>query len=166
MYQQLKVHQVYARSLNHCIGIRNRLPWECPGDMKHFRTITKGKVLIMGRKTFESLPQPLKNRRLVIVVTSDRSYGDHLKDIPKHVVAHSVIEAMDIASNQLIEEVFIVGGRSIYLEALDLTDIIHESVINVNVKGDSYIDWEIPEHIEVNTTWFSENIVARAPLNI
>jgi dihydrofolate reductase len=96
---------IYARAANGTIGVDNRLPWHLPADLKHFKALTLGKPMIMGRKTFESFPSPLPGRRH-IVLTRDTGWAREGAE-----VAHSVEQALALAGDG---EVAVVGGAEIY----------------------------------------------------
>ncbi|TAN85269.1 MAG: dihydrofolate reductase [Gallionella sp.] len=120
---------IVAMAQNRTIGINNTLPWRCPEDLKHFKALTMGHHMIMGRKTFESIGKPLPGRTTV-VVSRDRN----LK-IAGCTVAHSLPEA--IASCAGDPQVFVVGGAEIYAQALDLADTLYITEIRQNVIGDA-----------------------------
>jgi dihydrofolate reductase len=139
----MKVSIIVAMSQNFVIGVNNSLPWKLPEDLKHFKNLTLGKSLIMGRKTFESIGRPLPGRENIIV-TRQSSY---LKEGVK--IANSIEEATKIAQN----EIFIAGGAEIYKKALDLglVDIIYLTLIEKDFLGDTYfpkwnkLDWKLTE---------------------
>lgn len=121
---------IAAMAKNRIIGLDNTLPWRIPEDLKHFKALTMGHHMIMGRKTFDSIGKPLPGRTTV-VVTRNRD-----KDIPGCIVAHSLKEA--IAACQGDDEVFIVGGAEIYAQALDLADTLHLTEIQQEIAGDAW----------------------------
>src|SRR3990167_2459998 len=104
---------IAAIGKNNELGKGNTLLWHIPADMKHFREITRGHTVIMGRKTFESIGRPLPDRRN-IVITRDKNY---LRDSVD--VVHSLEEAIMSARTPLAEneEIFIIGGAEIYKQA-------------------------------------------------
>lgn len=100
------------------LGKDNQLLWNIPEDMRHFREITSGHPVIMGRKTFESIGKPLPNRRN-IVITRDTSYaGDDIE------VVHSLEEALSLFTNSE-DEVFVIGGAEIYRQAIPRADKLY-----------------------------------------
>lgn len=112
------------------IGIENRLPWHLPADMKHFRALTLGKAVLMGRKTFESIGKPLADR-INIVVTQDRQFR------PEGVkVAHSIDEALTLASDQ--EEIMVIGGASFYAQLLPRAQRLYLTEIHQAFPGDAF----------------------------
>ena len=108
---------IVATGKNNEIGKENRLLWRLPEDMKRFRDLTTGHVVVMGRKTFESLPNGALPHRTNVVITRDR--GLQLHDC---VVLHSLDEALIRFHRE--DEIFIIGGASIYEQALPLADKI------------------------------------------
>lgn len=120
---------IVAMASNRTIGINNSLPWRIPEDLKHFKALTMGHYMIMGRKTFESIGKPLPGRTTV-VVSRDRN----LK-IDGCVVAHSLQDA--IAAGVSDSQIFVVGGAEIYAQALGLADRIYITEIQQDVVGDA-----------------------------
>jgi len=123
------VSAIAAMSKNRVIGVENDLPWHLPADMKYFMRTTRGHHVIMGRKTFESMGVPLKNRTN-IVITRDAFYT-----ASGILVAHSLHEALQIAETNDQEEVFIIGGAEIYKLSLPVLDKIYLTEIDLVVKG-------------------------------
>jgi len=115
---------------NRVIGRDNRLPWHLPADLRHFKAVTMGKPMIMGRRTWESLPGLLPGRRH-IVVTRDRGYRAEGAEL-----AHSLEEA--IATAGAVEEVMIVGGGHLYAQALPLADRLYLTLVETDVEGDTF----------------------------
>lgn len=123
---------VAAVARNSVIGLNNALPWRLPGDLRYFKELTYGKTLIMGRKTFESLPGLLPNRRH-IVITRDAGYA----------AAHPGIETASgldegIANAPSGEEAFIIGGDSIYRAALPLCERLYITEVLADFDGDAF----------------------------
>ena len=109
---------IVAVDSNWAIGKENKLLVSIPQDMKFFRETTKGKVVAMGRKTLESFPggQPLKNR-VNVVLTTDKNYK--VKDT---VIVHSVEEMVEELKKYNSEDVYVIGGESIYRQLLPYCD--------------------------------------------
>lgn len=131
---------IAAMAKNRVIGKDNKLPWHLPEDLKFFKEKTKGKVLIMGRKTFESLGKPLPNR-FHIVITRQESYK--FED-PNVQVVHDLKTAIELAhmlttkyNAKFGDEVFVCGGGQIYQESLDVVDRIYLTVIERDFEGDA-----------------------------
>ncbi len=117
-------------SKNRVIGVNNELPWNLPADMKYFMNTTNGHHVIMGRKTFESMPGPLKNRTN-IVITRDLSYLSH-KGI---LLVHCLRDALAIPYKHQESEVFVIGGGQIYTLALPVVDRIYLTEIDIDVAN-------------------------------
>ena len=123
---------IAAIARNGVIGIGNRLPWHLPADLKHFKALTLGHTVIMGRKTWDSLPEkfrPLPGRRN-IVVTRDANYR-----AVGATVAMSLPDALSATEN---DEAFIIGGAELYKAALPLADCLQLTEINADVEGDTW----------------------------
>lgn len=105
---------VVAIAKNHAIGKDNDLLWRLPDDFKFFKQVTTGKHIIMGRRTYESMPHPLPNRTSV-VITRNKDY-----QVPEgHYVVNSLAEALKICQGKNLEEAMIIGGGKIYTEAIE-----------------------------------------------
>ncbi len=121
---------------NRVIGIKNKLPWDLPADLEHFRQMTKGKPIIMGQKTFESIGKPLPDRTNIIL-TLDENFNPL-----GCIVVHSIEEALETAKD--FPEVMICGGVSIYRQFLPLADRMYLTLIEGDFEGDAYFpefDW-------------------------
>ena len=137
---------IVAVDKNWAIGCGNRLLVSIPADMKFFRETTMGKVVVMGRKTLESFPggQPLK-KRTNIVLTRDKDY--QVKDA---IVVHDVETLLEELKNYDEEEIYVIGGESIYRQLLPYCKLAHVTKINHAYEADTYFpnldemdDWEI-----------------------
>ena len=125
----MTISAVVAISENRAIGKDNKLIWYLPNDLKHFKTITSGHTVIMGRKTYESVGKPLPNRRNIIITRQQIS-------IEGCEVANSIKAALELCRTE--REVFIVGGAEIYKQSLHLTDRIYLTVVHKQFEGDSF----------------------------
>lgn len=121
---------IVAMAQNRTIGLNNALPWHCPEDLKHFRMLTMGHHLIMGRKTFDSIGRPLPGRTTVVVTRNPE-----LK-IAGCLIAHSLEEAIALCAGD--SEPFVVGGAELYAQALPLVDTLYVTEIQQEVEGDAY----------------------------
>ncbi len=139
---------------NWAIGYKNKLLVSIPDDMKFFRQTTTGKVVVMGRKTLESFPngQPLKNR-VNIVLTSDKNYK--VKDA---IVVHDLDELHKELEQYNSEDVYVIGGESIYRQLLDECDVAHITKIDYAYDADAYFpnldekeEWQITEDSDEQT---------------
>lgn len=116
---------IVAMSRQRAIGFRNRLPWHLPEDMAHFKALTTGHTVIMGRKTFESLPNgALPHRRNVVITRQTENMKQHRHDI---VLYDSLEEALKREAKE--QEIFIIGGESIYRQALPFADKIYATLV-------------------------------------
>lgn len=134
---------IVAMAKNRVIGIANILPWRIPADLQHFKKLTMGHHIIMGRKTFDSIGRPLPGRATV-VASRDRD----LK-IEGCTVAHSLPEA--IASCASDPQIFVAGGADIYAQALDLADTLLITEIQQEIAGDAWFpEFDRSEWLEVS----------------
>ncbi len=123
-----RITLVVARALNGVIGRGGTLPWRIPADLKRFKVLTMGSVMIMGRRTFDSLPGLLPGRRH-IVLTRDRGWSASGAE-----VAHSIQEALALAGE---EPVSVIGGADIFELFLPLADAIELTEVLEEVDGDT-----------------------------
>ncbi len=128
----MKISLIVAASENNVIGNKGAIPWHLPDDLKFFRTVTKGHPVIMGRKTYESIGQPLPER-LNIVVTRNPSYTAE-----GCTVVTSLPEALALAQKSEQKEAFIIGGGELYKEAISYADRIYITKVHTNVAGDAF----------------------------
>lgn len=140
----MKLSLIVATANNNAIGRNNELPWHLPQDLKYFKSVTLGKPVIMGRKTFESIGKPLPSRTNIVVTRQkDWKFSGVL-------VAKSVEEALEIGQqfrneqNNLAEEVMVIGGAEIYRYALPIADRVYLTRIDANIaSADAYFP-ELP----------------------
>lgn len=115
------------------IGRANKLLWHLPEDLKNFKRLTMGAIMIMGRKTFDSIGRVLPGRTTLVV-----SRDGELK-IPGATVCPSLERALECARNlNQNDEIFVVGGGEIYRQALPMCDRIYLSVVDLDVEADTY----------------------------
>ena len=130
-----RIALIWAMARNRVIGCHNALPWRLPVDMKHFRELTTGHPVLMGRKTFESLGRALP-KRTNIVITSNRQYAPE-----DCLVAHSLDEALALAAPHVpIEnpEIFVIGGEKLYSQMLPRADRLYMTKVETDVEGDAW----------------------------
>ncbi len=124
---------IAAVSENGCIGKDGRLPWHIAEDLARFKQLTVGKTVIMGRKTWESLPgqfRPLPSRQnIVITRRMDYSFPAGVESYP------SIQEALDAHQN---EDIFIIGGGEIYQQTIGLADTLYITRVHQEILGDTY----------------------------
>lgn len=135
----MQISQVVAADENNAIGYKNRLLCHLPADLKHFKNLTVGFPVIMGRKTFESMGKPLVNRRNIVVSHQDIEF-------PGCETAHSIEEAVSMCAGE--ERISIIGGAAIYKASLNLTDTIYLTRIHHTFEADTFFpelkqdEWE------------------------
>ena len=129
---------IAAMDRNRLIGNDNQLPWHLPADLAHFKRVTMGKPVVMGRKTFESIGRPLPGRTNIVLTRS----GDfHPEGV---VVAHNLQQALDHAAGA--DEVMIIGGSSLYELALPRVDRLYLTYVENSYQGDAWFpDFDIEE---------------------
>jgi dihydrofolate reductase len=140
MSQQLQA--IAAMSLNRVIGQGGRLPWHLPEDFKWFKKMTTGQVIVMGRKTFESIGKPLPNRTTVVLSRSSFSHPG--------VQTISSLAQLDLAHES--RQVFVCGGAEVYAQALPLCSDLYLTLVKRAVEGDVFFPpfegrFELVEHI-------------------
>ena len=128
--EKMKLSLIVAMSTNRVIGIDNRMPWHLSADLKHFRAVTWGKPILMGRKTYESIGRPLPGREN-IVLTSDGNY-----QAEGCTVVGSLEEGLDVAAHH--PEVMIIGGSALYQAGLPLADRLYLTRIDQAFQGDTF----------------------------
>lgn len=121
---------IAALAKNRVIGIENRLPWKLPEDLAHFKELTLGHPILMGRKTFESLGRPLPGRRN-IVITRNADYQPTGCEI-----ATSIPAAIDLCTKA--QEVFFIGGAELYKQVLPLVDRLYLTEVQIEAQGDAW----------------------------
>jgi dihydrofolate reductase len=121
---------VVAVARNGVIGRDNALPWRLPADLAHFKRVTMGHPVIMGRRTYESIGKALPGRNN-IVVSRNRSY-----EAPGCTVVPSLEAAWEAAGN--VSEAFVIGGTSLFREALPAADVVYLTEVESDVPGDTY----------------------------
>ncbi|MBD9393687.1 dihydrofolate reductase [Acidovorax sp. ACV01] len=129
----MPVHIIYARAANGVIGKDNRLPWHIPEDMAHFKQLTQGCPVVMGRKTWDSLPprfRPLPGRTNIVVTRQADWQADGA------VRAASLQDALQQATAG--QTVWVIGGAQIYTEALPLADCLEVTEIDQDFDGDAH----------------------------
>jgi dihydrofolate reductase len=121
---------VVARAKNGVIGRDGKLPWHLPADLKRFKALTMGSVMVMGRRTFESLPGLLPGRRHIVLTRQDWN-------APGAEAAHSVADALRLAAG---ERVSVIGGAGVFELFLPLADRVELTEVLADIEGDTFID--------------------------
>jgi len=145
---EIELSLIVAMAKNRAIGRDNALPWHLPDDLKYFKSVTMGKPIVMGRKTFDSIGRPLPGR-LNIVITRNSEWQH-----PGVAVASSLQEALMMAASDegsgshSPREVMVIGGEQIYRTAIDRADRLYITRVQTEVDGDAFF----PEYDE--SQWF------------
>jgi dihydrofolate reductase len=135
-----RVNLIYARAANGVIGRANAIPWRLPEDMAHFKQITTGHPVIMGRKTWDSLPpkfRPLPGRTNIVVTRQADWHEDGA------LRAADLEHALRLAGD--VDDVWVIGGAQIYAQALPLAQRVEVTVIEQDIEGDAYAPLLGPE---------------------
>ena len=149
---------IVAVSENEVIGKNNTLLWKFPEDMAYFKKRTTGKILIMGRKTFDSLKKPLTNRFHIVVTKSNiDSAFENVKFVNSLSNAYTLAEKMTIIGNWP-DEVMIVGGGEIYQESFKDADFLYITRIPGHYEGDTFYSLKLPPEFLIAFSQFSENV--------
>ncbi len=122
---------IVATAENNVIGYRNQLIWKLPADLRHFKMLTTGHPVIMGRKTFESIGKALPNRRNIVISTNKAYQAEGCE------MAGSIAIALEMVKDA--SEAFIIGGGTIYKEIWDKADRLYLTRVHISPEGDTYI---------------------------
>jgi len=134
---------IVAIAQNHAIGKDNQLLWHIPADLKRFKKLTTGHTIVMGKRTFYSLPiRPLPNRRSVVITDIA---GEEIEGC---TMAYSIAEAIEMMDEE--KENFIIGGGSVYKQFLPLADQLYLTIVQKDFEADTFLeidlqDWETIE---------------------
>ncbi len=138
---------IAAMANNRVIGLDNKMPWHLPADLQHFKKITTGKPVIMGRKTFESIGRPLPGRRNIIITRNSEYTAQGIEVVTTPEAALALVCA--------VEEVMIIGGGNIYEQFLPKAERLYLTFIDLDIKGDTQFpdynkvaNWDVKEEQE------------------
>lgn len=129
----MAIKLIYATNIDRIMGRNGRLPWYIPEDLKHFQQLTVGCPVIMGSRTWESLPgkqRPLKNRMNIVLTRNE-----HVK-YPGAIIKHSLEEALQEAKTMNSKDIWIIGGANVLKQSMKLAETLHVTVINNKISGD------------------------------
>ncbi|MDN3694864.1 dihydrofolate reductase [Chryseobacterium tructae] len=113
------------------IGFENQLLWHLPKDLKHFKDLTSGHPIIMGRKTYESIGKPLPNRTNIVVSRKKDWFEEGI------LIVGSLKEALKFAK-KIDEEVFVIGGGNIYEQTMEIVDKLEVTLVKADLEADTY----------------------------
>lgn len=127
---------IVACDKNRVIGKENKLPWKIPADLQRFKRLTTGHSVIMGRKTWESIPEkfrPLPGRTNIVVTRNKFYFAQGA------IISNSIKSALEIAQTSPgNEEIFLIGGTQIYAEALPLAGRLYVTEVDTEIEGDAF----------------------------
>ncbi|MGM0835044.1 MAG: dihydrofolate reductase [Bacillota bacterium] len=124
------ISMIVATDRNGLIGKDNDMPWRLPEDLTYFKRITTGSTVVMGRNTFESIGKPLPNRENIILTRNSDYHVEGCKTLP------SIERLKEMAQSE--EEVFVIGGANIYMQAMPFTETLYLTYIDEEFVGDTY----------------------------
>nr|WP_282447187.1 type 3 dihydrofolate reductase [Pseudoalteromonas sp. 2CM32C] len=135
---------IAAMANNRVIGLDNKMPWHLPADLQHFKAVTTGKPVIMGRKTFESIGRPLPGRRNIIITRNTDYKAEGIETATSPEAALRLVFG--------VEEVMIIGGGNVYQQFLTQAERLYLTFIDLDVEGDTQFpdyqaiaNWEVKE---------------------
>ena len=120
---------IVAMAKNRVIGYQNKMPWHLPAELAYFKRVTTGHPIIMGRKTFDSIGRPLPNRRNIVVSRNSNFHS------PSVEVANSLENALALCAQ---DNPFVIGGASLYAEALTVAQRLYITEIDADLVGDTF----------------------------
>ena len=136
MTTTLPLALIAALAANRVIGLDNRMPWHLPADLKHFKALTLGKPIIMGRKTWDSLGRPLPGRLNIVV---SRQPGLQLEGAEVFADLDAALARADQwAREQSVDELMLIGGAQLYEQGLPLADRLYLTRIDAEPEGDAF----------------------------
>ncbi|WP_434471012.1 type 3 dihydrofolate reductase [Aeromonas veronii] len=127
----MMISMIAAMAHDRVIGLDNQMPWHLPADLAHFKRVTLGKPVLMGRKTFESIGRPLPGRRNLVI---SRNPGYQAGGVE---VVGSVEAALALLASSTVEELMVIGGGHLYTEMLPSADRLYLTQIDLSVEGDT-----------------------------
>jgi dihydrofolate reductase len=137
----MRLALVVAVATNGVIGRGNALPWHLPGDLQHFKRLTLGKPIVMGRHTFESIGRPLPGRSNIIISRQPGYSATGVSVVPD--LEGALALAADIALIDGVDELLVIGGGQVYRAALPLADRLYLTEVHAEVAGDTF--FPLPE---------------------
>jgi dihydrofolate reductase len=127
----MKISMIAAMAHDRVIGKDNQMPWHLPADLAHFKRVTLGKPVLMGRKTFESIGRPLPGRRNLVISRNPGYQADGIE------VVGSVEAALALLASSAVEELMVIGGGHLYGQLLPRADSLYLTRIDLAVAGDT-----------------------------
>ena len=131
---------IAAMAKNRVIGKDGKIPWNLPEDMAHFKELTMGHVIVMGRRTYEEIGRPLPGRRTYLISSTIQVEEEN---------CHTVLSLQEVLKREKDEDIFICGGATLYEEAMELAERLYMTEIDTEVEGDTYFPEIDREQFEV-----------------
>ncbi|MCL1058532.1 dihydrofolate reductase [Shewanella gelidimarina] len=139
----MKIAMIAAMANNRVIGKDNKMPWHLPEDLRHFKAVTLGKPIVMGRKTYESIGRPLPGRHNIVISRQADLAIDGVTTV-------TCFEDAKLAAGDC-EELVVIGGGQLYTSLLCLSDVLYLTEISLDVEGDTYFPhWDDGSWLEMS----------------
>jgi len=141
----MKISLIAAVAENRVIGRAGTMPWRLSGDLKHFKAVTMGKPVIMGRRTFQTLGRPLPGRTNIVITRDENFSAEGV------TVTHSLDDALQAAEREGTAEAMVIGGGEVYALALGRADRLYLTEVHAAPQGDAFFpEWTPGEWKEVS----------------
>tara|TARA_B100001029_G_scaffold36425_1_gene27819 strand:+ start:406 stop:912 length:507 start_codon:yes stop_codon:yes gene_type:complete len=149
------ISHVVALSNNNVIGVNNSLPWNLKTDLAHFKNYTSNKIIVMGRKTYESIGRPLPNRiNLIVSNTIKEINGAELFKSTEDAIN----KAKELCINKNLDEIIIIGGGYLFRDTLSITNKLVLTKVDCNIEGDVfYPDIDLNEWEKLSSEHFTKD---------
>lgn len=128
----MKISLIVAAAQNGAIGLEGKMPWHLPNDLRHFKNLTWGMPILMGRKTYDSLGKPLPGRQNIVIT---RQPGFNPEGV---LVVQTPEQAIELAATLDVQEAMVIGGGEIYRSFIDRADRIYLTRIHTSFEGDTF----------------------------
>ncbi|HKL77982.1 MAG TPA: dihydrofolate reductase [Gammaproteobacteria bacterium] len=154
----MRITMIMAAADNGVIGANNQLPWHLPADLRYFARQTRGKTLLMGRRTYQSLdprpdrPNPLRERRLLVVTGRPGEFPYESEEV---IPVGSVQEGLAMAEALDVDDLMVAGGHSVFMEAWPWADRILLTRVHADVPGDTFVPEPDPAQWSVVDTAYN-----------
>jgi len=148
---------VVAQSKNRVIGVNNDLPWRLPKDLAYFKSVTLGKPIIMGRKTFESIGRPLPGRTNIVISRNAQFAPEGVEVVAS--LLQAVELAKEVCARDSVDEAMIIGGAQIYAQAIEMADSLYITQVDAHIEGDAFfpeVDYSA-YRLEFQEDWQSDD---------
>ncbi len=149
------ISHVVALSNNNVIGVNNSLPWNLKTDLAHFKNYTSNKIIVMGRKTYESIGRPLPNRINLIVSNTIKEING--AELFKNT-EDAINKAKELCINKNLDEIIIIGGGYLFRDTLSITNKLVLTKVDCNIEGDVfYPDIDLNEWEKLSSEHFTKD---------